>query len=303
MTFVHGPVFDKIEVSLNGLGGAPPGALVKLEDFILQGDFNAMPDGYVIEGMPAIPPEAGDAILMGFTAPAGASFASATLFSGVDEVGFVDGTGKVTDVFGTPIGEFVVWMAEPETVAWKLKVLNRIAAWGAELNNPAGGLAAHAQRMTEHYFHHATLLPTVGTYYLYYNTAVPPGDSPTIRSYFQNKFLVQKPKMLAINPAKTDVVMSGAGDMVSVNGLYTFTVTADAAGVALPVARSIKARFTFVFKESNPGCWNPQNLPWQIIQHHSSKDPINPCPADLNGDGKVDGVDSGILLGSWGNCP
>jgi hypothetical protein len=28
-----------------------------------------------------------------------------------------------------------------------------------------------------------------------------------------------------------------------------------------------------------------------------------PCPADLNGDGAVDGVDLGALLGAWGPCP
>ena len=26
-------------------------------------------------------------------------------------------------------------------------------------------------------------------------------------------------------------------------------------------------------------------------------------PADLNGDGAVDGQDLGILLGAWGSCP
>jgi hypothetical protein len=30
---------------------------------------------------------------------------------------------------------------------------------------------------------------------------------------------------------------------------------------------------------------------------------IIPCPADLNGDGQVDGADLAILLGSWGPCP
>ncbi len=30
---------------------------------------------------------------------------------------------------------------------------------------------------------------------------------------------------------------------------------------------------------------------------------IFPCPADLNGDGFVDGADLGILLASWGACP
>lgn len=28
-----------------------------------------------------------------------------------------------------------------------------------------------------------------------------------------------------------------------------------------------------------------------------------PCPADLNGDGAVDGADLGALLGAWGACP
>ena len=31
--------------------------------------------------------------------------------------------------------------------------------------------------------------------------------------------------------------------------------------------------------------------------------PPNPCPADLNGDGIVDGGDLGIVLTSWGICP
>jgi len=28
-----------------------------------------------------------------------------------------------------------------------------------------------------------------------------------------------------------------------------------------------------------------------------------PCPADFNGDGRVDGADLPIVLGSWGGCP
>ena len=28
-----------------------------------------------------------------------------------------------------------------------------------------------------------------------------------------------------------------------------------------------------------------------------------PCPADLNGDGIVDGADLGLMLGGWGVCP
>ena len=32
-------------------------------------------------------------------------------------------------------------------------------------------------------------------------------------------------------------------------------------------------------------------------------DDIVPCPADLSGDGMVDGADLGILLGAWGPCP
>ncbi len=30
---------------------------------------------------------------------------------------------------------------------------------------------------------------------------------------------------------------------------------------------------------------------------------IVPCPADLNGDGKIDGADLGLLLSAWGPCP
>lgn len=28
--------------------------------------------------------------------------------------------------------------------------------------------------------------------------------------------------------------------------------------------------------------------------------PVTPCPADLNGDGAIDGADLGLLLGNWG---
>ena len=31
-------------------------------------------------------------------------------------------------------------------------------------------------------------------------------------------------------------------------------------------------------------------------------DSIVPCPADLNGDGQINGGDLGILLSSWGPC-
>jgi hypothetical protein len=31
--------------------------------------------------------------------------------------------------------------------------------------------------------------------------------------------------------------------------------------------------------------------------------PTGPQPADLNGDGHVDGFDLALLLGAWGNCP
>jgi hypothetical protein len=31
--------------------------------------------------------------------------------------------------------------------------------------------------------------------------------------------------------------------------------------------------------------------------------PVEPDPADLNGDGHVDGFDLGLLLGAWGPCP
>ena len=30
---------------------------------------------------------------------------------------------------------------------------------------------------------------------------------------------------------------------------------------------------------------------------------VHRCPADLNGDGLVNGADLGLLLGGWGPCP
>ena len=51
------------------------------------------------------------------------------------------------------------------------------------------------------------------------------------------------------------------------------------------------------------GVVNGADLGLYLLEAGTTCDPTKPCPADFNGDGSVDGADLGILLIAWGSCP
>lgn len=300
LTFVSAPEFDTIEVIFNGIGDGPEG-LEKIEDYVLQGEIEATDSGYTITGAPATP-VAGDTILVQFSAPATTQFQSAILLLGGMPVGMMDSQGVIIDLTAPKRGQCLVWLAPPPDAA-KKKILDRINAWGQRLANSGAypTITAHAKDMAKLYVTDtATLLPTLGVYALYYNTAFVANapNAPRVANYFRYAFLPKKPVMAAINPNEVHVVYSTDGSMASANGLYTFTATADGCGKPLPVPDVVKARFTFVFQKQATS----EPVPWLIIQHHSSKDPKGKiCRGDVNHDGKIDQLDIDLVNADFAN--
>lgn len=184
-----------------------------------------------------------------------------------------------------------------------------LKAWMLGYGNGPGqyaDISAHAVAMGSFYNvaqmfpqkNNATLLPTLSPGVWDHGPIAANCNEPlghTIPNYFKCKFLKRQPRLVFVTSHNVELLGVNAlgNEFASNQGLYTFSLHADANGVPMPVAQIVHARFTFVYKKQDylQSYWTPANT--TIIQHHSSVEPGLPAPPM-----KADQIKA--LLTKWG---